>query len=165
MLTNVVVLTSIPKDVQFDWFVTQPYAVSLGLAFGGLLVNRANHRVRQVLAAVLMSLAHWVNLATILAVLPFVLAAGPQRRARLRTVGVGFAAGVLVAALFGGGEPAPMTFAAVRLWPVAWSAFALNTFRVVGEQGRRVDRADCGCCCGHRSRVAFARVSRTQSAS
>jgi hypothetical protein len=46
-LTNMLILLSATPRVQFDWFVTQPYGVSICLGFLGLVVARDHESVRR----------------------------------------------------------------------------------------------------------------------
>jgi hypothetical protein len=133
-LANVAVLVSVPSGVQFDWFVTQPYALGICLAFGGLLIAQGNAR-RQVVGMAFMSLAHWVNLLTFLIVLPFIVWRRPDRAVMARITVVGLAAGVLVLLVFGGSEPPVRPFVDIRSWPAAWWALIDNMQAILRRDG------------------------------
>ena len=55
--TNTLFLLAATPAVQFDWLVTQPYALSISLGFAGLLVaDGDSRRGRSVAALVLLAL-------------------------------------------------------------------------------------------------------------
>ncbi len=86
--TNTLFLLSATPAVQFDWLVTQPYALSISLGFAALLVADGDYRRgRSVAALVLLLFACWVNIGI---VVPLVIAAvlrGNQTGAPARTSG------------------------------------------------------------------------------
>jgi hypothetical protein len=71
-LANTAIILFLSSDFQFDWFVTQPYALSLSLSFAGLLLLDFPGTAAVLLGTLLIVLAHWVNLAVVLVLLPFV---------------------------------------------------------------------------------------------
>src|SRR5438128_10551746 len=70
-LTNILLLLLPRPDVQFDWLVVQPYALSTALGTAGLILSEKSGRTGA--ATVLMVLAHWVNLSVIVLVAPLAL--------------------------------------------------------------------------------------------
>lgn len=133
-LADAVLLLSVPSGVQFDWFVSQPYAVAICLAFGGLLIGQGSSG-RQALGMLLMSLAHWVNLLTFPILLPFIVRRSRERAAMLRIAGVGVAAGVLALLSLGGSAPPLTPFVDVRSWPAGWWALADHTQSLLRQGG------------------------------
>ncbi len=118
-LANVFIVLILSPVFQFDWFVTQPYAVSMSLAFAGLLVSERAGITSQVVATLLMLLAHWVNLGVFIVIVPFILARRGLLVRSLPLVAVGAMGGLLLRRL----SPAPPTTLALvpsAQWPTAW---------------------------------------------
>lgn len=69
-LQNIWLFLLVPKPIQFDWLVGQCYGVSLALGLAGLLLLE---RRRLLLAILLILLAHWVNFAVFLLLIPLIL--------------------------------------------------------------------------------------------
>jgi hypothetical protein len=65
--TNALFLLIAIPAVQFDWLVTQPYALSMALGFAGLIAadHEQRGRIRDVGAFVLLLLACWVNIGSV----------------------------------------------------------------------------------------------------
>jgi hypothetical protein len=121
-LANACLLWIASPQLQFDWLVTQPYAVSLTLAFASLLlVDRVDaRRAIAIAAAALMILSHWVNLTVCIVLVPLILARGGARTLRqLSFTAVGVAGGALLKLL----SASPRTntdIVPVTGWPTAW---------------------------------------------
>jgi hypothetical protein len=64
--TNTLFLLAATPAVQFDWLVTQPYALSISLGFAALCVADGDYRRgRSFAALVLLVLAYWVNIGVV----------------------------------------------------------------------------------------------------
>ena len=72
-IANLTVLYLWPLWMQCDWFVTQPYGVSLTLALSAFILLERASVLRWTLAIVLMLLAHWVNIAVFTLLVPLAL--------------------------------------------------------------------------------------------
>ncbi len=76
-LANILFLLVAPKAVQFDWLVTQPYALSIALGFGSLfLIEDAANVLSRPLAIGLMLLANWVDAGFFVILCPAVVVTG-----------------------------------------------------------------------------------------
>ncbi len=81
--TNLLMLLITPPLVQFDWFVAQPYGLSMCLGFSALIVARDRSGVSAcIVAFALFALAYWVNLG-IAPMLAFASIADGPRPTRL----------------------------------------------------------------------------------
>ena len=80
-LTNILLLLLPRPDVQFDWLVVQPYALSTVLGTAALILSEKSGRTGA--ATALMVLAHWVNLSVIVLVAPLALL---RRRSVTRSI-------------------------------------------------------------------------------
>jgi hypothetical protein len=70
-LQNIWLFLLVPKPTQFDWLVVQCYGVSLALGLGGIVLIEKR---RLLPALLLIVLAHWVNFAVFLLLIPLVFA-------------------------------------------------------------------------------------------
>jgi hypothetical protein len=79
--TNALFLLIAIPAVQFDWLVTQPYALSISLGFGGLIVSdhEQRGRSRDFAAFVLLLLACWVNIGVVVMLAVGALLKGSRR--------------------------------------------------------------------------------------
>jgi hypothetical protein len=124
-LADACLLFVVSAGLRFDWLITQPYAVSISLALGGLLLleRSRGHRGAIGLAVVLMLLAHWVNLTVSLVIVPLVVVRARSTLAHLSTVAVGAAGGALIKTL----SAAPSTTTGILPigeWPHGWLQLA-----------------------------------------
>jgi hypothetical protein len=119
-LTNLVFLLGMPRDVQFDWFVVQPYGLAIALGFCGLLLlDEPTAKARSLFGFVLMLLAHWVHAGIFIVLAPAILFG---RRAAIRSLGATAIAAVS-AASFARVLPLPRTpggLSAVSEWTGGW---------------------------------------------
>jgi hypothetical protein len=75
-LTNLVFLLAMPRDVQFDWFVVQPYGLAIALGFWGLLLlDEPTTTARSFVGCVLVLTAHWVYAGVFVVLAPAILLA------------------------------------------------------------------------------------------
>ena len=119
---------------QFDWLVTQPYALSLTLAFGALLAADRTDHVWTGAAVGLMLLAHWVNLSVCLIVLPCIAIGRRPFGRRLAIAAAGLAGGVVFKHL----STAPSTtldVVAIDQWPHGWMALLGTMGRTLEHRG------------------------------
>jgi hypothetical protein len=63
--TNALFLLTATPAVQFDWLVTQPYALSISLGFTALVIADNDRRRGGSIAIVLLVLACWVNIGIV----------------------------------------------------------------------------------------------------
>jgi hypothetical protein len=126
-LTNILLLLLPRPDVQFDWLVVQPYALSTALGTAGLILSEKSGRTALV-ATVLMVLAHWVNLSVVVLVAPLALL---RRRSVMRSItitmtitGVGVGVGAALTRL----SPYHTTTAVLPAadWPHGWYDLLAN---------------------------------------
>lgn len=92
--TNLLFLLITPPAVHFDWFVTQPYGLSMCLGFMALIVADGHGRVRESIAAfALLALACWTNSSSVLMLAIAAIAKGsrPTRLLTLEAAGAAFA--------------------------------------------------------------------------
>ncbi|BDG01845.1 hypothetical protein [Anaeromyxobacter oryzae] len=154
-LATVLVLLSWPAPWLFEYLGDQPYGLGLALALAGLAVaepgpggRRGPARLGAGLALVL--LAHWVNAATGLLLVPLAvaragvdLADGEPRRAALDRLVVdgallvaGLAAGQVLLRLYPvfSGQPLRLATGALPVaeWPRAWAAYLGRAAREAG---------------------------------
>ncbi|MGH9144394.1 MAG: hypothetical protein ACRD2I_24910, partial [Vicinamibacterales bacterium] len=119
-LTNALFLLVATPAVQFDWFVTQPYAVSITIGFAALIVADERNRPGAIIGAFLLLLiACWVNIG---AAVMLAIAAVIQGRRRLRLLALEGAAGVLasLAARYLATSHTVTSLAPVRVWANGW---------------------------------------------
>jgi len=79
--TNTLFLLIARPAVQFDWLVTQPYALSISLGFAGLIVGEHERPgwSRGIAAFVLLALACWVNIGSVVMLAIGALLKGSRR--------------------------------------------------------------------------------------
>jgi hypothetical protein len=123
-LTNILLFVLPRPDVQFDWLVVQPYALSIALGTAGLIVSEKSGRTALGTATVLMVLAHWVNLSVIVLVAPLALL---RRRSVMRPIAVTIS-GVGVGAALTRLSPYHTTPAILPAaeWPHGWYDLLTN---------------------------------------
>jgi len=122
-LTNILLLLLPRPDVQFDWLVVQPYALSTALGTAGLILSEKSGRTA-LAATLLMVLAHWVNLSVIVLVAPLALL---RRRSATRPIAItisGFGVGAALTRL----SPYHTTTAVLPVaeWPHGWYELLAN---------------------------------------
>jgi hypothetical protein len=124
--TNLLFLLIAPPVVQFDWFVTQPYGLSICLGFAALVVADGRGHVREPIAAfVLLTIACWINISTVvmLAIAAVVKGSKPTRLLVLE------AAGAVLALLLARYFAAVHTVTSLippRLWADGWKQLFEN---------------------------------------
>jgi hypothetical protein len=128
---NLLILLVVPPAVQFDWFVTQPYALSMCVGFAALIVAGHNRGAGgAVSAAALFALAGWINIG-IAVMLAIAALAGGSARSRLLLLG---SAGVLLAALaarYFATEHTVSSLLGAGQWGHAWAQLARNAAAAV----------------------------------
>ncbi len=116
----------------FDWFATQPYALSIALAFAALSIAERKGAASACAAGLLMLLAHWSNLAVFVSVGPCLVWRPRLRKTWIAVAGVagGFALKQLAAT-------GSTNLGIVRIveWPGAWSVFAGEILRITDHRG------------------------------
>src|SRR5262249_35758184 len=125
-IANTLLVVFAPPAVQFDWLVTQPYALSISLAFGGLAALETPGLTHSVIGTLLMVLAHWVNVGVFILVIPVIAFA---RRLTPRSVAA-TTAGMAAGLLFAGLSSAPHTTSAMSpfaVWPNGWLQLLSHT--------------------------------------
>ncbi len=133
-LTNILFVALVPLETQFDWLVTQPYAISMCLGFGALTLGTAS-RARTATAIFLMVLAHWVNFGVFVLLLPCLFAAPRQALRGLGLIALGAAAGLLSASLLGSSNSGGAILAPVAHWPTNWWTLLRNTRGLFWHRG------------------------------
>jgi hypothetical protein len=132
-LTNALLLAATPPVIQFDWLITQPYALAIALGFGGLILAAdARQRPTVIAALVLLILAHWVNqgIAVLLAVGLLWRRDRVLRSAAL--VAVAFASGVALSTFL---APAHTTTALTPVgdWVDGWRQLVVNASTTIAH--------------------------------
>jgi hypothetical protein len=94
-LATAMLLFVMTPATRLDWFVRQPYGLSLSLGFGGLLLGERKPPLAFAWACVLLWLAHWVNLGAALVLLPAVLLRGRPSLRALAPLAAAFAGAVV----------------------------------------------------------------------
>jgi hypothetical protein len=106
--------------VQFDWLVTQPYALSITLGFAALIVAEDRDRPMDTIAAIgLLLLACWVNVG-IVVMLAIGTAARVTRPVRLLALEGAAAAAASAAARFLASAHTVASLAPPGQWPDGW---------------------------------------------
>lgn len=121
-LQNMWLFLLVTKAVQFDWFVSQPYSLSMALGFAGLVLLRKRHSRS---ALLFMILSHWVNVEAFVVLIPLVLLRYVTSEEKLGLRGeLGITAAGLVAGILGKTlADAPNTSIAIgpiSTWPAGW---------------------------------------------
>jgi hypothetical protein len=127
-LANACLFSIASPKFQFEWLITQPYAVSMTLALTGLLLIDlfGEKRAPTAIALLLMLVAHWVNLTVCVVLVPLIVA---RRRPRMRALSI-TAAGAAGGTLFKSLSPAPrttMNIVPASEWPHAWLELVRTT--------------------------------------
>ena len=118
--TNTLFLLAATPAVQFDWLVTQPYALSISLGFAGLLVaDGDSRRGRSVAALVLLVFACWVNIGIVvpLAIATVIRGIRPLRLVALQAVAASLAS---LAATYLASAHTVTALAPPAKWPNGW---------------------------------------------
>jgi hypothetical protein len=119
-LANTLFIVTFTEAFRFNWYVSQPYGLSISLAVAGLLMASRTGFVTMIAAIGLMVLAHWVNIAVAVIVVPLALARGRAAWRSLPGVAVGVAGGLLIRR-FSNAPPFTRTeVLPVTEWPHAW---------------------------------------------
>jgi hypothetical protein len=132
--TNTLFLLVATPAVQFDWFVTQPYALSISLGFAGLVVASREHPgwTRNAAAFVLLLLACWVNIGSVV-----MLAIGAllkeSRAVRLLALQAAAAALASLAARYLASGHTITALAPAGKWPNGWWQLLAGTLGVTAH--------------------------------
>jgi hypothetical protein len=119
-------LLLLPSDfVRFDWFIVQPYALSIATAAAALVLAGTRVRSAQLMGAALMLLAHWVNIGVVVAAVPLALARRESALRRLAVTACGAAAGLGLTRI----SPYHTTMALLppSAWPRGWLELGART--------------------------------------
>jgi hypothetical protein len=121
-LANALILSFLSRYLQFAWLVAQPYALSITLATLGLAAAETATIPGTLAAAVLMLLAHWINVGICILVFPLLLAGGRASVRGLLVAVVGLAGGAAMQTL---GVPQTIEgLVGAPDWPHAWFMLA-----------------------------------------
>lgn len=132
-IINLAELGLLTGQAQFDWFMNQPYGISLALAPTALIALEKPGARRWVLAVLLMLLAGWVNLGIFPLLAPLVVLhyrIFRQRGYLLRSLSC-LCLGALIGWALMRTSPfhvTKMNLAPVREWPHAWLELMRNTY-------------------------------------
>jgi hypothetical protein len=117
-LANALIVLLLSRYLQFAWLVAQPYALSITLATLGMVAAERSAIPGSLAAAVLMLLAHWINLGICILVFPLLLVRGRASVRGLVAAVVGLAGGAAMQTL---GVPQTIEgLVDVPDWPHAW---------------------------------------------
>ena len=117
-LANALIVFFLSRYLQFAWLVAQPYALSITLATLGVAAAERATIPGSLAAAVLMLLAHWINLGICILVFPLLLVRGRASVRGLLVAVVGLAGGAAMQTL---GVPQTIEgLVAAPDWPHAW---------------------------------------------
>jgi hypothetical protein len=118
-LANTWLFLILDPKLQFDWLVTQPYGLSIGLAVGGLLLVDRAAPATTMAGIVLLLLAHWVSGLVFIFVLPLIVIRGTHV---VWSVGLtaAAAAGGFAAQHFAVGASTSMSIVGLSEWPTGW---------------------------------------------
>jgi hypothetical protein len=130
--TNTLFLLVATPAVQFDWLVTQPYALSVSLGFAALIVADHDQRFGTIAALVLLSLACWVNLG-IVVMLAIAAAVMGSRRIRLLALETAAAAAAFIAARYLASAHTVASLAPPRQWPEGWRQLLEGTSAITAS--------------------------------
>jgi hypothetical protein len=124
---NLLLLLIATPEVQFDWLVTQPYALSVSLGFGGLIVADKHGGSGGIVAAlVLVLLACWVNIGGVV-MLAIAAAVAGRRPVRLLALETAAAAIASLAARFLASAHTVTSLAPLRQWADGWRQLLAGT--------------------------------------
>jgi hypothetical protein len=124
---NLLLLLVATPEVQFDWLVTQPYALSVSLGFGGLIVADDRGGLDGIATSlVLLVLACWVNIGVIV-MLAIAASIRGRRRARLLALETAAAAVASLAARFLASAHTVTALAPLRQWADGWRQLLAGT--------------------------------------
>jgi len=132
---NVLLLVLATPEVQFDWFVNQPYGVAFALGCGGLIVLDQRSFAAGTAAAICIVAAHWVNEGVFVLLVPLALCGGKRRSTPLALTML--AIGVLLGALMSSAADAPRTTSALTpltQWPAGWLELASKAVTVFSSK-------------------------------
>ena len=121
-----------PAQLRFDFLMHhQPYATSMALGVGGLVLYERGRGARRAVGVASVLLAHWVNVAAGLVLMPLVIARGVLERAPRALVrdGTIVLLGAVVGWLLMHLSPVHPTATGplpLRAWPEAWRMLASN---------------------------------------
>lgn len=135
VLTNILVVGLVPIETQFDWFITQPYAISLCLGFAALLFSTVPVVGGNATATFFMVLAHWVNFGAFVLLLPCIVAEPREALRRFTLIAIGAAAGLLGALFLGSSESADVILTPVAHWATGWITLVRNTHGLFWHRG------------------------------
>jgi hypothetical protein len=136
-LVNLTALCLLPLWAHCDWFVNQPYGVSLTLGLSAFILLEKAGIFRWTLAIVLMLLAHWVNIAvfTLLAPLAVLHYFAEKQQSDLTRLlpclSLGALGGWLVMRASPDPESTRLGLIQPAEWPRAWTHFVLATHRLI----------------------------------
>jgi len=123
LLANALLLVFMARELQFEWFVPQPYALAIALGFTSLVViEEARGWTARVTALLLMLLAFWVNVSVVIAIGPALLLRGRWTTRTLVVSALGMAGGVAAGLLAATPHATPTGLIKIREWPGAWLA-------------------------------------------
>jgi hypothetical protein len=105
--------------LQFEWLIAQPYALSISLAIGGLLLAERAAAAAIVAGVALLLLAHWVSGIVFLFLLPIIMFRR-QSIARSLMITAFASAGGLVWKQFATGTPTSLVIVEMSEWPTGW---------------------------------------------
>jgi hypothetical protein len=128
--TNTLFLLTATPAVQFDWLVTQPYALSISLGFAALFVADDDYRRgRSFAALVLLVFACWVNIGIVvlLAIAAVIRGVRPVRLLALQAVAASLAS---LAATYLTSAHTVTALAPLAKWPNGWSQLLEGTSSV-----------------------------------
>lgn len=117
-LTNALLLLVARPEVQFDWLVVQPYALSIALGTAALLAAERASAASLAAAIVLMLLAHWVNVGVAMVLAPLVLLRGRHVLRSILVTAAGAGGGMALIPLSPFRTPSNLIPASD--WPNAW---------------------------------------------
>jgi hypothetical protein len=72
-VVNLTALIVLPARIQCDWFLAEPYALSLTLAVSAFLLLEKSTTTRWASAILLMAFAHWINVSAFTLLAPLVI--------------------------------------------------------------------------------------------
>jgi hypothetical protein len=132
-LANAMLVVATSPFMQFDWLVSQPYGLSIGLGFAGLVVvDRRADLPRAACALFLLLTALWVNVG----VFGLLGAAVVLRRPNAWQISLLLCAisGGLLLARYLSTFHTTTALTAVALWPAGWWRLAQNGASVVANR-------------------------------